>query len=82
MLKGSIWVPYTDVTTSLEELRGIKSYRRSKHTWKVGKVPNLAQAAKSELFVAVKGRKRPHHSFTLYSSKAPFGSQIQMLQQA
>ena len=56
MLKGSIWVPYTDVTTSLEELGGIKTYRRSKHTWKVAKVPNLAQAAKLELFVAVKGR--------------------------
>ena len=33
-------------------------YRRSKHASKRVKVPNLTQAAKSELLVAVKGRER------------------------
>ena len=34
-------------------------YRRSKCALKRVKVPNLTQAAKSELLVAVKGRERP-----------------------
>ena len=34
-------------------------YRRSKHASKRVKVPNLAQAATSELLVAVKWRERP-----------------------
>ena len=36
-----------------------KTYRRSKRAPKRVKVPNLTQAAKSELLVAVKGRERP-----------------------
>ena len=35
------------------------TYRRSKRASKRVEVPNLAQAAKSELLVAVKGRKGP-----------------------
>ena len=48
----------SDVLTSLEELGNTKTYRRSKYALKRDKVPNLAQAAKSELFVAVTGRIR------------------------
>ena len=44
----------------IEELGSTKSYWRSKRLSKRVKVPaNLAQAAKSELLVAVKGRERP-----------------------
>ena len=44
---------------SVEELGCTISYWRSKHLSKRVEVPNLAQAAKSELLVAVKWRGRP-----------------------
>ena len=43
---------------SIVELGSTKTYRRSKRASKRVEVPNLAQAAKSELLVAVKGRER------------------------
>ena len=46
------------VATCVEELERTKTYRRSECTSKRVRVPNLAQAAKSELLVAVKGRER------------------------
>ena len=48
-----------NVATCIEELGSTKSYWRSKHLTKRVKVPNLAQAAKLELLVAVKWRERP-----------------------
>ena len=64
---------HIDVTTSLEELGSTNLYRRSKHAWKVAKVPNLAQAAKLELFVHVTGRKRPTIP-TLHCQRLHLGS--------
>lgn len=54
--------PKYNVATSIEEMGSTKIYRRSKHALKRVKVPNLAQAAKLELLVAVKGRERPNIS--------------------
>src|SRR6056300_16808 len=51
--------PTYHVATCVEELGSTKSYWRSKRLSKRVKVPNLAQAAKSELLVAVKRRERP-----------------------
>ena len=51
--------PKYNAAISLEELESTKTYRRSKFASKRVKVPNLAQTAKSELLVAVKGRDRP-----------------------
>ena len=51
--------PKYNVATCVEELGSTKSYWRSKRLLKRIKVPNLAQAAKSELLVAVKWRERP-----------------------
>src|SRR6056300_544958 len=50
--------PKYNVATCVEELGCTKSYWRSKRLSKRVKVPNLAQAAKSELLVALKGRER------------------------
>ena len=50
--------PKYNVATCVEELGSTKSYWRSKRLSKRVEVPNLAQAAKSELLVAVKGRER------------------------
>src|SRR5210317_561316 len=46
--------PKYNVATSREELGRTTTYRRSKRHSKRAKVPNLAQAAKSELFAPVK----------------------------
>ena len=46
--------PKYNVTTSREELDCTITYRRSKRHSKRAKVPNLAQAAKSEPFAPVK----------------------------
>ena len=46
-----------NVATCVEELGCTKTYWRSKHFSKRAKVPNLAQAAKLELLVAMKGRE-------------------------
>ena len=54
--------PKYNVATSIEEMESTKIYRRSKHALKRVKVPNLAQVAKLELLVAVKGRERPNIS--------------------
>ena len=51
--------PKYNVATGREELGSTISYWRSKHHSKRAKVPNLAQAAKSELFAPVKRRQRP-----------------------
>ena len=48
------------------------TYRRSKRAQKRVKVPNLAQAAKSELLVAVKWRKRPSIP-SIYAQRLPMG---------
>ena len=48
--------PKYNVATCVEELGSAKSYWRSKRHSKRVKVPNLAQANKSELLVAVKWR--------------------------
>ena len=55
------------------------SYWRSKRLSKRVKVPNLSQAAKSELLVTVKWRERPSIP-SIYAKggpKAPHGSQMQ-----
>ena len=59
--------PKYNAATSIEELGCTKTYRSSKRALKRIEVPNLAQAVthwssthKLELFVAVKGRKRPN----------------------
>ena len=44
---------------SFEELESSKTYRTSKCALKRVNVPNLAQAAKSELLVTVKERTKP-----------------------
>ena len=77
MLKGSIWVPYTDVTTSLEELGGIKSYRRSKHTTCLegGKSAKSGPGSQIGAVCRCEGEEKAHHSHTT-QSKAPFGSHI------
>src|SRR6056300_1248499 len=49
--------PKYDVATCVEELGSTKPYWRSKRISKRSKVPNLAQAAKLELLVAMKGRE-------------------------
>ena len=46
------------VATCVEELERTITYRRSERTSKKVRVQNLAQPAKSELLVAVKGRER------------------------
>ena len=46
-----------NAATSLDELWSLKTYR-SKCSLKRVKVPNLAQAPKLELLVAMKGRER------------------------
>src|SRR5210317_1023694 len=51
--------PKYNVATCVEELGSTTSYWRSKRLSKRVEVPNLAQAAKSELLVAVKWRERP-----------------------
>ena len=51
--------PKCNVATCVEELGSTKSYWRSKRHSKRVKVPNLAQANKSELLVAVKRSERP-----------------------
>ena len=51
--------PKYNVATCVEELGSTKSYWRSKRLSKRVEVPNLAQAAKSELLVAVKWREQP-----------------------
>jgi hypothetical protein len=49
-----------NVATWVEELGSTKTCWRSKHLSKRAKVPNLAQAAKLKLVVAVKGRGGPY----------------------
>ena len=51
--------PKYNVAMCIEELGSTKSYWRSKRLSKRVEVPNLAQAAISELLVAVKWRERP-----------------------
>src|SRR6056300_1221387 len=51
--------PKYNVATCVEELGSTTSYWRSKRPSKRVEAPNLAQAAKSELLVAVKWRGRP-----------------------
>ena len=65
--------PKYNSATSLEELGSNKIYRRSKCASKMVEVPNLAQAAKLELFVDVKERKR-HTIPTLHSQRLHLGS--------
>ena len=48
--------PKYNVATGREELGRTISYWRSKHHSKRARVPNLAQAAKSELFAPAKRR--------------------------
>ena len=48
--------PKYNVATGREELGYTISYWRSKHHSKRARVPNLAQAAKSELFAPVERR--------------------------
>ena len=54
-------------------------YRRSKRALKRGKVPNLTQAAKSELLVAVKGRERSTIP-SIYAQRLPMDPKKTMLQ--
>ena len=49
--------PKYNVATCVEELKSTNSYLTSKHPRMRAEVPNLAQAAKSELLVAVKWRQ-------------------------
>src|SRR5210317_74833 len=51
--------PKYNVATCVEELGSTNTFRRSKHLSKRAKVPNLAQAAKSEPFVTMKWICRP-----------------------
>ena len=59
--------PKYNVATCVEELGCNNTYRRSKHLSKRAKVPNLAQAAKSEPFAPVKVYKA--HPFLQYMPK-------------
>ena len=60
--------------TSFEELENIKTYRRSKcgSTLNRVEVPSLAKAAKSELLVVVKERKR-HTIPSIYAQRLFMG---------
>src|SRR5210317_565737 len=64
--------PKYNVALCVEELGSTKSYWRSKRLSKRVKVPNLAQAAKSELLVAMKGRERPSIP-SMYAQRLPMG---------
>ena len=62
--------PKYNVAMCVEELGISKSYWRSKRLSKRVEVPNLAQAAKSELLVAVKWRERPSIP-SIYAQRLP-----------
>src|SRR5210317_2189235 len=64
--------PKYKVATCVEELGSTKAYWRSKRLSKRVEVPNLAQAAKSELLVAVKWRERPSIP-SIYAQRLPMG---------
>ena len=64
--------PKYNVATCVEELGCTKSYWRSKRLSKRVEVPNLAQAAKSELMVAVKWRERASIP-SIHAPRLPMG---------
>ena len=64
--------PKCNVATCVEELGSTKTYWRSKHPSERSKVPNLAQAAKLELLVAMKWRERPSTP-PIYFHRLPLG---------